>query len=505
MRNIGRIEIFTDVPEINSANIIEVLRNAFAQHQQNVTKYNFLLNYEAGEQPLKRTKKYRSDINCKCVDNIANEVTEFNLGFKWGHPITLVQRGDSDTVANLVRKLNNFYEDQEIRAKQQKLGRFVEICGVGYTYVDINSEDAPFLIESLDPRFTFVVRSSYYIDRRVMLGVTYRRASNGSNYFTCFTKDRRYEVENTHEVLNGNVVSKNPEKWGQIERSGEENPLGVVPIVEWIRSYDRMGCFERQISEMDNLNLLISDFTNDVEQNTQCVWHANDTEFPKEVVENEDGNKVETTKSPQSGQWLVTQTTMDGKTPFVKPLAVDYDYSGMLNNIITRRSLILQKCNVPQRNDNSGGSTGVAMSDATGWSAAESSASKQQNIMESCKMQEVAIVLRAIKKSSMDGVEDLTELKKTDIQPSIKRQKTYELTVKTNAISTLIAHGFALEDAISVAPLFEDPAQTIIRSRDGVRKYQETSVFGENKQSGDEKRPFADLSDQENNSPVIGK
>lgn len=43
-----------------------------------------------------------------------------------------------------------------------------------------------------------------------------------------------------------------------------------------------MGCFERQISEMDNLNLLISDFTNDVEQNTQAVWHTNDVDFPVE-------------------------------------------------------------------------------------------------------------------------------------------------------------------------------------------------------------------------------
>lgn len=43
-----------------------------------------------------------------------------------------------------------------------------------------------------------------------------------------------------------------------------------------------MGCFEQQISEMDNLNLLISDFTNDVEQNTQAVWHTNDVDFPVE-------------------------------------------------------------------------------------------------------------------------------------------------------------------------------------------------------------------------------
>lgn len=496
---IGRVEIFTDVKEITRENIIDVLRKAYPEHQINVAKYDFLLNYEAGEQPIARTKYYRNEINCKCVDNIANEVTEFNLGYKWGYPITLVQRNENDGKAKSIGNLNNYYEMQNIRSKQQKLGRFVEICGIGYTFVDIApiGSASPFLVEALDPRFTFVVRSSYYIDQRVMLGVTYRVASDGNIYFTCFTDSTRYEIRNLKYVLNGErIEKKDNEVWGEMERSGEVNPLGIVPIIEWFRSYDRMGCFERQISEMDNLNLLISDFSNDIEQNTQCVWHMNDSELPKEIVKNEDGTTKEVTVNPQNGQWLQTETTAEGKSPFIKPLIVDYDYNGMLNNIVTRRALILQKCNVPQRNDNSGGSTGVAMDSATGWSAAESAASKQQNIMESCKMQEVAVVLRAIAKSSEFGL----DIELIDIQPNVKRQKTYELTVKTNAITTLLAHGFSLEDTLSIAPLFEDNAQTILRSGDGVRKYQEKTVFGSDTE---ESRPFADLSDQINNSPNI--
>lgn len=497
---IGRIEIFTDVQEINAKNIIEVLSKAYSKHQDNIGRYEYLLNYEAGVQPLKRNKKYRSDINCECVDNVANEVTEFNLGFKWGNPITLVQRGDDEGKAKLISLLNDFYETQNIKSKQQKLGRYVEVTGVGYTYVDTapKNSDAPFIVEALDPRFTFVVRSSYYIDRRVMLGVTYRIGQDGNKYFTCFTKDKRYEIQNIFEVLNGEKRDTEG-RWEQADRSGESNPLGMIPIVEWFRSYDRMGCFERQISEMDNLNLLISDFTNDVEQNTQAVWHANDTEFPKEIITREDGTTEEKVKNPVSNQWLLTQTTADGKTPFIKALAVEYDYSGMLKNIITRRELILQKCNIPQRNSTSGGSTGIAMDSATGWTAAESAASKQQNIMESSKMDEVRVVLKAI--SLTEDSAEFAPLTIRDVQPNIKRQKTYELTVKTNAITTLLAHGFALEDALTVAPLFADPAQTIERSGEGVKKYQSTTVFGTNKEEG---RPFPDMSDEENNSPNIG-
>ena len=41
---IGRIEIFTDFPVIDEMNIIEVLKDAFARHQENFTRYNFLLD-----------------------------------------------------------------------------------------------------------------------------------------------------------------------------------------------------------------------------------------------------------------------------------------------------------------------------------------------------------------------------------------------------------------------------------------------------------------------------
>ena len=123
-----------------------------------------------------------------------------------------------------------------------------------------------------------------------------------------------------------------------------------MPIVEYFRAYDRMGVWEHQMSELDNLNLLISDFTNDVEQNTQAVWHTNDVDFPVErkVTDNEDGTQTikETVRKPKSGEWMQTYTSADGKTPIVESLAINYDYTGMLNNIQYRRNKILEKCNL---------------------------------------------------------------------------------------------------------------------------------------------------------------
>jgi SPP1 family phage portal protein len=505
---IGRYELLTDKPEVNYENIIQILQEVFPMHQVNAMRINYLLGYEAGNQPLQRSKTYRSDIDCKCVDNVAHEIAKFHIGYKWGVPITVIQRGEKDSgndkEVSAISLLNEQYEMQQIRKKTQKLARFVEICGVGYTFVDINSDyedgESLFNIEALDARTTFVVRSSYYYDRRVMISVTYRTDNKGNNYFTCFTDNERFEILNLSKIMNGKKV-KEEEKWQHAERSGEINPLGINPIIEWIRNDDRMGCFERQISDLDNLNLLISDFTNDVEQNTQAIWHGNDIEFPVERITNKDGSITERVKKPGTNEWVITATPQDGKTPFIKPLAVEYDYQGMLNNIVTRRALILQNAEVPQRNDNSGGSTGIAMDSATGWSNAETVASAQQNIMEGCKLEEIKVVLRAIKVSSHTPTDSpLMDLRYRDCQPNIKRNKSYELTNKTNAWATLVSHGMNGYHALKTVNLVDDVNQVWNDSKELVEKYQD-SIF--NKESKEEGRLQADNSDQTSNSPFL--
>ena len=499
----GRAVIFTDVLEVNSENVGKIVSKAMEQHLLNSTKIQNLIEFEAGEQPIVRTKKYRPDIDCKCVDNVANEITDFKLSYNWGNPITLVMRekdSDNKTISKAVAELNKCFDAQDYKSKQQELARYVEIGGVGYTFIDVNTDyedgESPFTIDVLDPRCTFIVRSSYYLDKRVMLAVTYYCASDGTKQYTCFSKDARYELNNLYEHK---------------ERSGETNPLGDIPINEWFRSYDRMGCFERQIDEMNNLNLLVSDFTNDVEQNTQAIWHTNDVDFPKKVTKNEDGTESEEIVKPKGNDWLGTFTTKDGKTPFIKPLAIDYDYTGMLNNIMVRRNLILQKCNVPSRNENKGGSTGIAMSDATGWTQAEVEATRQDQIKDGCKIQEVKIALKAIKLcKDLPTDSPLLKLKHTDVKSSIKRQKTYEMTTKINAYATGVSHGINYKDMLAVINLFDDPQQVAENSKETTEKYLE-SIFnktneavggeGENKPNAD--RLEQDKSDQITNSPSI--
>lgn len=274
----------------------------------------------------------------------------------------------------------------------------------------------------------------------------------------------------------------------------------MIPIVEWIRNYDRMGCFERQINEMDSLNIMWSDFGNDVDQNTQVIWHANDCEIPLD----ENGNE----QKPASNDWIFTNTPDGGKSPFINPLVVNYDYTGILNCILSKRALILQKCNVPQRNDNSGGSTGIAMSDATGWSSADNAANSEEAIMKAAKMNELKLVLRAIKKCPyVPSDSPLLELRSIDVETNIKRQRNYELTIKSNAIATLITHGVNGLATLKVANLFDDPNQVWEDSKDNIIAYQ-NKLFSQEKTNIDNtivEKVAADNSDQIDNSPVLDK
>lgn len=520
----GRSVIWTDKPEITEENIIDVLVKAMPVHLKNRAETDFLIKYEKGHQPLQRkvAKSYRPDIDFQSVDNVAAEVTEFNTSYRWGNPVTLIQRGEVDAGTGEdetvdVALLNECYDAQDINSKNQELGRYVEICGVGYTYVDLNKDyedgESYFTVNVLDPRYAFVIRSSYYADHRTMVGVTYREDDNGLRHYTAITKRQRFEIEE-FKILNGNSDSERGQRFGN--RSGEMNPWGVIPIIEYIRSYDRMGCFERQIPEMDALNLLISDTLNQVDQQTQAVWHTNDVDFPVKEVEvtNEDGTVTteEVEVKPASGDWLETFTTPDGKQPFIRPLTMEYDYGGILQTVMNKRSLILQKCGVPERNSANGGSTGVAMSDATGWSAAESSANKQQLIIESAKMQEVRVVLKVIQKSTdVPSDSPLLKLKARDIRPNVKRNRSFDLITKSNALATLLSHGVNGLHAFKTVNLFEDNTQVWADSEEMITKYQKKLFEEQRTESNGTKneaekipdRTASDISDQRNESPVI--
>ena len=501
----GRHRIYTDVQEITADNVIEVLQEALPIHENNRHWIAYLLNYEKGVQPLKRKKKIRPDINIEVCDNLANQIVEFKLGYHWGNPKSFVQRGDKDLSSNdpnvdddAITLLNQMNEDEQSFRKDQEMARFLEICGLGYQMVDIKREysyeegGSVFDLNALNPLYTFNVYRNDVRETK-MMSVTYRQLKTGERYFTCITDKYRFEIKDIYEIVNGEKA----DVWKHGQRSGEKNPIGKVPVVEFIRAFDRMGVFERCLSDMDALNIEVSDFCNATAQATQEIWWMNDADFP---VDPQTGERIK----PVSGQWMQTKTAANGNRPTIQPLSSTFNYEGVQENIISKRNMILQKCYVPLQTDPGGGSTATAMSMSSGWSAAEAVAAKQEDIIRGSVMEIVELELLAIKKSGyLPEGHVLYDLKKSDIQPKFTRQKTFDLGTKANAFVTLVKAGINGRIAMQVVDLFPDVAQAWSDSKDTIEAFQLSLYTRALPGAAGNDRVMSDSTDQQVNSPFL--
>ena len=518
----GRKIITTTYKEVTRDNVIPIIQAAMPFYRQNAADCDFLINFDAGVQPLVREneKKVMPWINCEAVDNVAHTITDFWIGYIFGNPITLVQRGDGDKSelkAQGIKNLNNYYAATGSERDQQTIASYIAKCGHCFTLAEINSDweigDSYFTREVLDPRCAFVVRSTAYQDRRVILGVSLFQDDENNYVITACSKDELYQIyaRKIPNPVKAGVEKydewKNGYEWTHLELSGELNPMRRVCITEWYWNIDRMGAFENQISALNNLNLLVSDISNGFEQNIQAIWWSNNVDFPTKIVKDAEGHEIEVPVKPKNGEWLDTSSAKDGGNPSIQPLTIDYHLGEMQKSYIEQRDLALERAHVPNRNDISGGSSGVAMDSASGWADAETVASSRIAVIKACLIDEIKVILAVLRESSDIDVDNpVLSLVFSDIEASIGHPKNSDLATRTNAIATLIKHGFALEDVLTCIPLFSDPTQVIERSGEGVRAYQDANVYAKS-ESADEAvnadRSMSDLSDQYSESAIM--
>jgi hypothetical protein len=89
----GRRVITTDVEEITAANVVDVLQKAMSTHELNRGEMEYLWNYYRGKQPiLTRVKTVRPEICNKIIENRANEIVSFKVGYLCGEPIQYIVR-----------------------------------------------------------------------------------------------------------------------------------------------------------------------------------------------------------------------------------------------------------------------------------------------------------------------------------------------------------------------------------------------------------------------------
>lgn len=480
----GRARIFTDYPEVTSDNIIQILETAMITHGNNCVDMDYLINYERGFQPLLREKTIRPEIDVRVTDNLANYIKEWKINYFWSSPIMLIQRGDKEmhpsdarTDDNGISALNEMLTNGEDMAlRDQEVGEFAEICGIAYKVVDIRTDfDGVSLIHdyTVDPRHAFCIYAND-ITQRKLLGVTYRVLEDQTKRITAFTDSTRYEI------------------YGDAIVSESINPLGKIPVIEFLRNVDRMGCFERALSELNALNIMNSDAVNNIAQSVQEMWWGNDIDFPVD----DKGNVIK----PESGQWLLTYSNEGNTNPRVQPLSSSLDANNTLASISNARAWILTKCNVPLTYNNlAGGSTGVATDMSSGWSSAEQEAQAKEQLVKASKREELVLILRALQKvpfSILPADAPMRSVHMTDVDFHFNRKRNYDMSIKANTFATYVSHGINGRHALKVVDAFEDTEQVWIDSREGIEAYQASIIVSDD-------RIMSDNSDQESNSPII--
>lgn len=269
---VGRHRILCDARPVTAENVSALVRAAMVTHATNATDAQRLHEYYLGIQPiLGRDKDVRPEIDNRVVENRADEIVSFKVGYMVGDPVRYVSRpvgeshaalvGDAERQAHAVSALNALMEDCGKHACDRDVVQWAMEVGVGYRLcLPTGDADEPLLLRSLDPRATFVVYAND-VAREPLFAVTTTTSPDPmggelvAERHTVYTADRCFYVDGR--------------TW-QVTRE-EPHACGGVPIVEYDANSDRTGCFEKVIPLLDAINEVESDRVNGVQQFVQSL------------------------------------------------------------------------------------------------------------------------------------------------------------------------------------------------------------------------------------------
>lgn len=426
----GRKKIFTDVTDITRDNVLEVLRKALITHWSNKADMEYLYAYYKGRQPiLNRQKEVRPEIQNNVVENRANEIVSFKVGYLMGEPIQYVSRSDDKMVADKITTLNGYCLSEDKAAKDKELADWFHICGTAYRMVlpdsvfERESDEAPFEIYTLDPRFAFVVYANSIGEPPVM-GVKYIQRSDGAVIYSIYTKDRYFEVENQSMIVREEAQS-----------------LGI-PIIEYPANNARLGAFEIVLPLLDAINTVDSNRLDGVEQFVQALM----------LFHNVDISGDDFSKLRDEGAIKFKDIDPQFKAE-IKYLTSELNQSQTQTLVDHLYNTVLTICGMPNRNGGTSTSdTGSAVIMRDGWSAAEARAKDSELMFKLSEKEFLKLVLRIC-----SDLSDL-ELRLSDVEVRFTRRNYENISQKSTVLTTMLSNPkIAPILAFTHCGMFSDP------------------------------------------------
>ena len=371
----GRRVIKTSVTNITSENVVDVLLKALSIHALNRSEIDYLWEYYKGKQPiLHRQKEVRPEITNRIVENRANEIVSFKVGYLCGEPIQYVGKNGSEEITQGITRLNELMFAEDKAAQDQEIVEWQMICGTAYRLVlpdEKGEEDeAPFELYTLDPRDTFVVYSNE-IGNKPVMAVKYSKDDNEITHYSIYTENMYYLVEDG------------------ILKESTPHALDMIPIFEYPANNARLGSFEIVLPLLDTLNNITSNRMDGIEQVIQAFIKFINCDISKEEYE----------EFLQLG--AIKVKSVDGANADVGVVTTDLNQSQTQTLKEDCYNSILTICGMPNRNGGTSTSdTGAAVLLRDGWSLAEARAKDSENMFKKSEKKMLKLVLRICRELS---------------------------------------------------------------------------------------------------------
>ncbi len=442
--HLGRFRIYTRYPEVDETNVVAMVNETIGAHDVNAGEIKFLRDYWRGRQPiLERTKDVRPEICNKVVENRADEIMSFKLGYQSAEPIQYVlsRDGGDTSLSDGIKELNDcmFVEGKE--SQDAELLEWMFLCGVGYRMVEPDSEElahgyesevladtAPFTIHVPDPRTCYVVYSKMY-HHRPLAAVWRGRDENDGWIFTVYTPSMRYTVHN-----------------GAVEESAP-NVIGLIPIIEYDLNNIRMGVFEKVIPILDAINLLDSNRLDGIEQVVQALYLFKNCQIDKDgflEMLSLGAVSVSSTEGASGDVSLITNDLDQAQTQTVKE-----DLISAVHDI----------CGMPTKNTGGANDTGSAVYMRDGYGMAESHAKISELQFKRSERDFLRVVLRICEIARQP-----LGITLRDIDVAFNRRNYDNTLTKAQSLVTMLQSGkIDPLDCLKASGLFNDPEAVYAR------------------------------------------
>ena len=454
----GRKIITTDVTVVDDSNIVDELNKALNKHLFNRSEIDYLWNYYRGKQPiLSRKKDVRPEICNKIVENRANEIVSFKVGYLCGEPIQYIGRNSNGSVSEGISQLNEMMFSESKATQDKELVEWQMISGTSYRLVlpdtIVEIDDAPFEMFTLDPRDTFVVYSNE-IGNKSVFAVKYCTDEWGQSTYSV------YSVNHFWKIKDGKILES------------KEHFLGMIPIFEYPANTARQGAFEIVLPLLDAINNVASNRLDGVEQFVQsfikfinCDISADDFKELKDLgaikVKSVDGANADVDMITNELNQMQSQTL------------VDYLYQ-----------TVLTICGIPNRNGGSSTSdTGSAVLLRDGWSLAESRAKDSELMFKKAEKNVLKLVLKICR--DIEGTPDeVCALTLKDIDIHFTRRNYENIQSKSQVLIAMLNNDkIDPLDAYSACGLFIDPERAYTR---GMAYYNTQQSTNQEKDEGND-------------------